>query len=281
LKFRKANKNTNFGSFGPYDLLKKIGSGSSSNIWHGRNRDDGSECAVKVLNRESASRKIMLDNFLKEIEILKSINHKRVSKILNVIKHNGKLGIIMTLESGVPLTDIISDVPMGLEQVLSITEPLASCLDHMHLKKIAHRDIKPANILYDEEFGPKLIDFGISDFIERSYEGEKPHRMGSDFWMAPEQADHRKTSIKTDNYSFAMLLYRLLTGGYPWESDLSPDEVEELKISDSLIPIQDKNEHLGEELCSIIMKGLSNDPNERPSSCLSMVKKLKDEINEN
>lgn len=91
---------------------------------------------------------------------------------------------------------------------------IASGLAHVHKANLMHRDIKPANILLDENFYPKLCDFGLARTVEAQV--EMTQRVGTPIYMAPELLADNQYNSKSDVYSFGMTIYELLTNTPPY-----------------------------------------------------------------
>ena len=100
------------------------------------------------------------------------------------------IGIVMDLIEGYSLQGNIPSSGMNLEKALSILEPVASALDHLHSKGIIHRDLKPENILIRQDGTPVILDFGIAkQENDQSGMTQTGVLMGTVSYMAPEQID--------------------------------------------------------------------------------------------
>jgi serine/threonine protein kinase len=143
-------------------------------------------------------------------------------------------------------------------------------LAHAHRAGYVHRDIKPHNILIGRQGDKhvvKVADFGLARAFEASQlSGMTLHGEfgGTPAFMAPEQVTHyREAKPPADQYSAAATLYYLLTGTYAFDF---PNEITQLLImilTEPLIPIQNRRADLPPELCEIIHKAMSRDPDDR------------------
>lgn len=95
-----------------------------------------------------------------------------------------------------------------------ICQQLLQAVQHCHTNGIAHRDIKPENVMVDDDYNVKLIDFGLSHFIDRPY----PQRVGTVKYLAPEGYRQSITDVtKVDIWAVGMTMYYLFTGQFPFD----------------------------------------------------------------
>jgi hypothetical protein len=130
---------------------------------------------------------------------------------------------------GLSITEYCDHHKLTIEQRLRLFQQVCLAVHHAHQKGIIHRDIKPSNILVstqDVKAVPKIIDFGVAKalsmpLIERTLATEDTQLLGTPEYMSPEQADMANEDIDTrsDIYSLGVLLYVLLTGVLPFDSD--------------------------------------------------------------
>ena len=110
--------------------------------------------------------------------------------------------------------------PLPDDEAFAIAAGVAAGLAHAHARGVVHRDLKPANVLFDEEGRPKLADFGIARMA--AGDGtltEAGTVLGTAAYISPEQAAGAPATEASDVYSFGVILYRMLTGRLPFESD--------------------------------------------------------------
>jgi serine/threonine protein kinase len=135
----------------------------------------------------------------------------------------------MEYVKGLPITEYCDHHKLIIEERLRLFQQVCLAIQHAHQKGIIHRDIKPSNILVslqDDKATPRIIDFGVAKAIaqpltERTLATEERQLLGTPEYMSPEQADMAIEAIDTrsDIYSLGVLLYELLTGVLPFDSD--------------------------------------------------------------
>ena len=110
--------------------------------------------------------------------------------------------------------------PLPDDETRAIAAGIAAGLAHAHARGVVHRDLKPANVLFDEEGRPKLADFGIARMaVGEGTLTEAGTVLGTAAYISPEQAMGEPATPASDVYSFGVILYRMLTGRLPFESN--------------------------------------------------------------
>jgi eukaryotic-like serine/threonine-protein kinase len=150
------------------------------------------------------------------------------------------------------------------ELTFAIAADIASGLAHAHARGVVHRDLKPSNVLFDEEGRAKLADFGIARLA--AGEGtltEAGTVLGTAAYISPEQAAGEPADAASDVYSFGVMLFRMLTGRLPFESD-DPLELVTLHRDAEPPPVSAFREDAPPLLAGIAAAALTKDPAQRP-----------------
>jgi serine/threonine protein kinase len=229
--------------FGVYTLVKPLGVGGMGHVYLAE-RNDGlieQQVAIKFLHPalyQLNSTQILLN----EAQALANLNHPNIATILNVVKMDcGLIYIVMEYIQGCTLTDYLTNNTLTLNDKLRLFELIADAVQEAHSKRIVHADIKPSNILITEEGKPKLIDFGIMEFIgvqtgeSKAFINQYLCAMTVNY-AAPEQLQGQQASIQSDVYALGGLLYFILSGKTPFE-EIGGTLAEKIKtISEDTIP---------------------------------------------
>jgi serine/threonine protein kinase len=211
---------------GRYKLVKCIGQGGMGTIFEAEHTLIGSKVAVKLLHEAFAEQREPVQRLYREARATGAIGHPNIIKVHDVGETSeGVPFLVMELLEGVSLGDHIErHGPQPIWFVLDVAEQMLSALHAAHEAGIIHRDLKSDNVflLRDEEgaLKIKILDFGISKFIDPDFENLKLTQTGSvlgtPYYMSPEQASGKKDlDRRIDIYSAGVILYEALVGAIP------------------------------------------------------------------
>ncbi|XP_066344915.1 serine/threonine-protein kinase STY8-like isoform X1 [Miscanthus floridulus] len=194
---------------------EKIASGSSGDLYRGTYQ--GMDVAVKFLRTEHVNDSSKVE-FLQEIIILKSVNHDNVVRFYGACTKQRKYVIVTEYMPGGNLYDFLHKLKntLDLTTVLRIAISISKGMDYLHQNNIIHRDLKTANLLMGSDYVVKIADFGVSR--NPSQEGDMTAETGTYRWMAPEVINHKPYDHRADIFSFAVVLWELVTSKIPYEN---------------------------------------------------------------
>ncbi|HEY5924993.1 MAG TPA: serine/threonine-protein kinase [Kofleriaceae bacterium] len=267
---------------GEYRIESVLGRGGFGTVYGAVQPVIGKRVAIKVLARRYAADQDIVSRFAAEARAVNQIRHRNIIDIFSFGQlPDGRHYYVMEHLDGEPLdTYIRTHGAMPLDQAIPVLRAIARALDAAHAKGIAHRDLKPENIFLanDPDGGvfPKLLDFGIAKLL--APEDNVMHRtgtgvpIGTPYYMSPEQCRGRDVDHRTDIYSFGVVIYRLLTGAFPFEGDfmelLFKQVNEEPALPTSI------NAALPESVNYAIAWMMQKDPEQRPKAVLEGVNAL-------
>ncbi len=215
---------------GRYDLLKKIGEGGMGLVYVAQQKHPVKRhVALKIIKPGMDSKQVVA-RFEAERQALALLDHAHIARVLDAgTARNGRPYFVMEYVKGLPITEYCDRKKLNIEDRLKLFIPICEAVQHAHQKGIIHRDLKPSNILVAQEGGkpiPKIIDFGVSKALSQSLTDrtlltEQGQFIGTPEYMSPEQADPMSQDIDTrsDIYSLGVVLYELLAGALPFDSD--------------------------------------------------------------
>jgi serine/threonine protein kinase len=204
--------------YGSYRLVRVLGSGGMGTVFLAE-RVDGEldhKVAIKVVRgtREGSAH---LERFLRERQILASLNHPGIARLLDA-GHTaaGQPYLVMEYVDGLPLDEFAAN--LDLRGRLNLVLQVCAALAYAHRNLVIHRDLKPSNILVDRAGQVKLLDFGIARIVgpEQAARGVTERLLTPDY-ASPEQIRGEVQTTATDVYSLGVVLFRLLTGRSPNE----------------------------------------------------------------
>lgn len=158
------------------------------------------------------------ERFAREAKTQGALQHPNIAVIYEMGEHEGELFIVMEYVDGKTLQATLDALPgkrMKLDEALRLFEQLLDALECVHGRGIVHRDLKPLNIMVCDG-SAKLIDFGLALFAGVSRLTEALKLLGTPPYMSPEQLEGSDIDHRSDIYSAALVLYRMLTGSEPF-----------------------------------------------------------------
>ncbi|XP_073109254.1 uncharacterized protein [Elaeis guineensis] len=197
-----------------------IGEGGFGRVYEGT-LEDGRKAAIKVLKREDQHGG---REFLAEVEMLSRLHHRNLVKLIGICTEEHVRCLVYEL---VPNGSVESHLygahkqsaPLDWNARLKIALGAARGLAYLHedsSPRVIHRDFKASNILLEDDLTPKVSDFGLArTALDEGNEHISTHVMGTFGYLAPEYAMTGHLLVKSDVYSYGVVLLELLTGRKP------------------------------------------------------------------
>lgn len=241
----------------------------------------GRTVAIKAIRLtefvDPAERERVRDRLLQEARSAGLLSHPNIITIYDVLEEEGSAFIVMEYVHGPSLGDMLrsGELP-DRSQLLRYFEQIAHALDHAHRKGVIHRDIKSANILISSEHDhaglAKISDFGISKFISQdtTHSGTM---VGTPNYMAPEQIQGLALDGRSDQFSFGVVVYEMLTGTKPFRAESLATLFYQVCRQDPTPP-HELNPSLTPEVDEVLARALAKDPETRFISCTEFIRAL-------
>ena len=210
-----------------YRIKKRLGKGSFGNVFKVEHKFTKEIRAMKIIKNPLSYNRNPLDKkLMKEISVLKELEHPNIIKIFEYYIDEHNLYIVTELVSGGELYDtIVKFQKFNEKKAAYIMFQILSALNYLHSRGVVHRDIKPENILVvkpdkaskktldEDEINIKIIDFGASNFFKTNE--ILTLKVGSPYYIAPEVLN-KCYNEKCDIWSAGVVLYVMLTGNFPF-----------------------------------------------------------------
>ncbi|GHU36107.1 hypothetical protein AGMMS50256_32250 [Betaproteobacteria bacterium] len=254
---------------GKYDLIRVLGSGTTSTVYLGHDPSTQRDVAIKIafpeIFKHPERGKLYSYLFMNEASLAGKLTHPNIVQIYDAAVAEDPCYIVMEYVRGGTLEKCCNAgklLPIG--RIVEIIFKCALALDFAHRIGITHRDIKPANILYvgdtPESGEIKISDFGaaIVDQPERT----QVSGIGSPAYMSPEQLREFALDHRTDIYSLGVVMYQLLTGRLPFQGSSNYNIIYQV-INDEPAPPSRLREEIPEALDVIIARAMCKDVEER------------------
>ncbi|TMJ95449.1 MAG: serine/threonine protein kinase [Actinobacteria bacterium] len=255
---------------GRFELLRLLGRGAMSEVWLATDRQLDRPVAVKLHALHADP-----ERFAREARAAAALSHENVGAIYDFGEtEDGRPFLVLeylpggTLEERLPQGE-----PQPDDETHRIARELAAGLAHAHEQGVVHRDLKPSNVLFDAEGRVKLADFGIARAAGQATLTEAGTVLGTAAYISPEQAAGDPVGPASDVYSFAVILFRMLTGRLPFEGE-HPLELA-VKHRDEPAPdTRSLRPDAPVELATLAAAALAKDPRARPPDGSALVRAL-------
>lgn len=256
---------------GRYEITELIGVGGMAEVYKGVDVIDNKTVAIKILKKEFAENEEFLRRFRNESKAIAVLSHPNIVKIYDVGFSEKIQYIVMEYIDGITLKEYIEE-----ERVLSWKDTvhfviqILRALQHAHDKGIVHRDIKPQNIMMFTDGTIKVMDFGIAKFAREEGKTATDQAIGSVHYISPEQASGNVTDAKSDIYSVGAMMYEMLTGRKPFDSD-NPVAIAVMHMHDIPERPRQINPDIPDGLEEIVLRAMEKAPEDRYQTTAEMI----------
>ncbi len=204
---------------GDYEITAIIGAGSMGQVFQAEHRLTKRKEALKVMAAELASDD-QVHRFQREIEVQARLSHPNIAAVHNALRVDEHLILVMELIEGRTLESVLKEGRVPIETGLNYVRQILAALNYAHALGVVHRDVTPANLIIGPDGTVKLTDFGVAKSLGDSLITKVGDIVGSLYYMAPERIrGGSEPDPRSDLYSVGAILYELVTGKRPFESD--------------------------------------------------------------
>ncbi len=249
--------------FGPYEIQERLGGGGMGHVYRAWDARLHRDVAIKLLHDEFAMPG-MRERFLREARAASALNHPNICTIFDIGEQDGDPYLVMELLEGETLKDRIQRGPIPVDDLVCVAKDVAEGLAAAHAKGIVHRDIKPANIFLvgkpNGKVQAKVLDFGLAKIdgplgvrgrhLDLTSAGST---VGTLAYMSPEQARGEVLDLRSDLFSFGVVMYEMATRQTPFQGATSALVFVKL-LNHPPEPVREWNDQVSRELEKIILK---------------------------
>merc|ERR1712188_260449 len=215
-----------------YEIGRELGRGAFSVVKEATSKRSGKKYAVKIIEKQNAGQDMA--RLRTEMEILKSVRHRNIIALKEILEDDQTLYIVTELVTGGELFDKIVELGAYTEHdAAALVAKMVSAIDYLHKKNIVHRDLKPENLLLkseDEVSEIKLADFGLSKIVANKVMMQTA--CGTPGYVAPEVLQASPYDKEVDLWSIGVITYILLCGFPPFYNESLPLLFEQIMKAD-------------------------------------------------
>jgi serine/threonine protein kinase/tetratricopeptide (TPR) repeat protein len=260
------------GALSKYRIIEKLGSGGMGEVYKAEDLALLRIVAIKVMVREGERSPTGSIRFLREARAASAINHPNIVTIYEIGETDEHSYIVMEYIEGRSLRNLITTNELKAEKVIDITLQTCDALAEAHSRGIVHRDIKPENILLTNRGRVKLVDFGLAKTVPMHPRiggttaaeslTESGTVMGTLSYMSPEQLRGEQLDVRTDIFSFGIVLHEMITGRLPF-TGASPFEVAASILKDPALEIGTIPTELPSGIRNVVLRLLAKHRDDR------------------
>lgn len=256
---------------GRYEIREIIGVGGMAVVYKAYDNIDDRIVAIKILKDEYLTNEEFKRRFKNESKAIAVLSHPNIVRVFNVSFGDRLQYIVMEYVDGITLKEYIEQQGViNWKEAVHFMGQILAALQHAHDKGIVHQDIKPQNIMLLQDGTIKVTDFGIARFSRVDSNTTSENAIGSVHYISPEQARGEMTDDKADIYSVGVVMYEMLTGKLPFQSD-SAVSVAIMQLQQDPKRPRDIIPTLPLGLEQITIRAMQKNPNDRYGSAAEML----------
>src|SRR5438874_5507196 len=269
---------------GHYRLVEEAGRGGMGVVYKAEDTRLHRFVALKVLPEEVGENSVALARFRREAEAASALNHPNIVTIYEIGQDGSTHYIAMELVEGKTLRELLVACLLPIRKAIEIAAQVAEGLAKAHEAGIAHRDLKPENLMVSDDGFVKILDFGLaklastsgglSDAYTVSASQTQPGViLGTVQYMSPEQASGGQLDFRSDQFSFGLVLYEMVTGKRAFPRSTAAETLVAI-LREQAEPIGVQNPDAPAPLCWAIERCLAKEPDKRYVSTRDLAREL-------
>jgi eukaryotic-like serine/threonine-protein kinase len=248
---------------GHYRIVEKIGEGGMGVVYKAIETQLDRTVAIKALSPELSGNPELVERFRSEARAQAQMNHPNVATLYTFLVEKGGAYMVMEFVEGEGFDRMVQRRgPIPAAEALPLFRQALSGIAYAHRLGIIHRDIKPSNIMLSREGTVKVMDFGLAKVMGDRSLTATGVRLGTIYYMSPEQILNKPADVRSDIYSLGATLYEILTAKVPFQGD-SEFHVLNAHVNSPPPLLSGACPTIPERIEQAVLKSLAKNPSER------------------
>jgi predicted ATPase/serine/threonine protein kinase len=267
---------------GSYEIVELLGAGGMGEVYRARDSRLDRHVALKILPATLSANRDRLRRFEQEARSASALNHPNIVTIYEVGEDSSSHYIAMELVEGKTLRELLVSGLLPTRKAIEIAAQVAQGLTKAHEAGITHRDLKPENLMVSHDGLVKILDFGLAKLAVSS--GQRSDMLttsvtpsglvlGTVGYMSPEQAGGQRPDFRSDQFSFGLVLYEMVTGKRAFQRSTTAETLVAI-LREQAEPIGVQNRDVPAPLCWVIERCLAKEPDKRYASTRDLAREL-------
>jgi predicted ATPase len=269
---------------GPYEIIAPIGAGGMGEVYRAQDSRLDRTVAIKILSSTFSADSDRLRRFEQEARSASALNHPNIITIYELGRDGSTHYIAMELVEGKTVRELLTSGLLPMQKAIEIAAQAAEGLTKAHEAGIAHRDLKPDNLMVSNDGFVKILDFGLAKLALPSGELNEASPtvawqtrpgvvMGTMQYMSPEQVSGGRLDFRSDQFSFGLVLYEMVTGKLAFRRNTTAETLVAI-LREPADPVGMQNSDAPAPLCWVIERCLAKDPEKRYTSTRELAREL-------
>jgi serine/threonine protein kinase len=260
---------------GPYQIQEQLGQGGMATVYKAYHPALDRHVAIKVMDVALSKEQGFIERFKREARVIAKLDNPHIVPVYDFDEHNGQPYIVLKFIDGQTLKERMSSSPLSKTEILQIVKAVGDGLEYAHKRGILHRDTKPSNVLIASDGKVYLTDFGLARLVEGSSSLTGDMILGTPHYISPEQAMNAENLDEgTDIYSFGVMIYEMVVGCLPFESDTAFTVIEDHISKEPPLPSSIKPD-ISEAVERVILKALAKHRHDRQARVSELVREFR------
>ena len=260
---------------GRYEVQKELGRGAMGVVYAAADPAIGRTVAIKTIRlgavEDETGHSELRRRMRREAQSAGILSHAGIVTIHDIGEEGENAYIVMEYVDGTTLDKLLkSGLSRSTAGQLAILREVAEALDYAHGKGIVHRDIKPSNIMIRSDGAVKITDFGVAKLTTATSMTQTGLALGTPNFMSPEQAQAHPIDGRSDQFSLAIVAFRMLAGVLPFDGPTLTAVLTKILWHEP----EYQGSALDPAVREVLGKALSKDPTSRFATCAEFVRAL-------